>query len=105
MIPLGGLKNIIRDRIISSGAKNNLGQIQNIINDTFSQLGPSINQDGGALGFNETVTNQITGLKDQYNKPETDQPAFIRNLRQRLMQDYQSAPLVNQIISMIMSGN
>ena len=101
---LGGLKNIIRDRIISSGAKNNLGQIQNIINDTFSQLGPSINQDGGALGFNETVTNQITGLKEKYQQ-STDKPAFIQNLRQRLMQDYKSTALVNRIISMIMSGN
>ena len=111
---LGTLQNIIRDKIINSGVQNDMGAIQGIITDTVSQLGPTISpinknlfteNTGGALGFNETITKQITGLKEQYNKPETDQPAFIKNLRQRLMQDYQSAPLVNQIINMIIAGN
>lgn len=111
---LGTLQNIIRDKIINSGVQNDMGAIQGIISDTVTQLGPTISpidknlfteNTGGTLGFNETITKQITGLKNQYNKPETDQPAFIQKLRQSLMRDYQSAPLVNQIISMIMSGN
>lgn len=111
---LGTLQNIIRDKIINSGVQNDMGAIQGIISDTVTQLGPTISpidknlfteNTGGALGFNEKITNQITGLKNQYNKPETDQSAFIRNLRQSLMRDYKSAPLVNQIISMIIAGN
>jgi len=100
---LSGLQNIIRDRIIQSGS-NDIGTITNIINNTFQQLGPTIAEDGGALGFNETVTNQITGLKQKYQE-STDKTTFIQNLRQRLMQDYKSTALVNRIISMIMSGN
>ena len=101
---LSGLKNIIRDRIISSGAQNNLGQIQNIINQSFSQLGPTINQGDGALGFNQKVTDQVTGLKEKYNQ-SADKPDFINRLRQKLMQDYQSTALVNRIIGIITSGN
>ena len=100
---LSGLQNIIRDRILESGS-NDISTITGIINDTFQQLGPTIAEDGGALGFNETVTNQITGLKQKYLE-STDKPAFIQNLRQRLMQKYKSTALVNRIISMIMSGN
>lgn len=100
---LSGLQNIIRDRVIQSGS-NDIGTITGIINNTFQQLGPTIAEDGGALGFNETVTNQITGLKQKYQE-STDRTTFIQNLRQRLMQDYKSTALVNRIISMIMSGN
>ena len=101
---LSGLKNIIRDRIISSGAQNNLGQIQNIINESFSQLGPTINQDNGSLGFNQKVTDQVIGLKEKYNQ-SSDKSDFINRLRQKLMQDYQSTALVNRIIGIITSGN
>ena len=60
---------------------------------------------GGELSFGGQVGDQIRALQNQYKKPETDQPTFIKNLRQRLMQEYKSAPLVNQIINMIIAGN
>lgn len=111
---LGTLRNIIRDKIINSGVQNDMGAIQNIITETVTQLGPSIStleepwsgdDPGGKLSFGGKIGEQIRALKNQYNKPETDQTDFIKKLRQRLMQDYQSAPLVNQLINMIMAGN
>jgi len=110
---LGTLQNIIRDKIINSGVQNDMGAIQKIITDTVNQLGPSISplekpffgdETGGKLGFGGNIGEQIQALKNTYKKPETDQPTFIKNLRQRLMQEYKSAPLVNQIINMIMAG-
>lgn len=110
---LGTLQNIIRDKIINSGVQNDMGAIQGIITDTVSQLGPSVSPlkkiyesgTGGELSFGGQVGDQIRALQNQYKKPETDQPTFIKNLRQRLMQEYKSAPLVNQIINMIIAGN
>lgn len=110
---LGTLQNIIRDKIINSGVQNDMGAIQDIITDTVSQLGPSVSPlkkfyefgTGGELSFGGQVGDQIRALQNQYKKPETDQPTFIKNLRQRLMQEYKSAPLVNQIINMIIAGN
>jgi hypothetical protein len=111
---LGTLQNIIRDKIINSGVQNDMGAIQGIITDTVSQLGPSVSKidknlftenTGGELSFGGQVGDQIRALQNQYKKPETDQPTFIKNLRQRLMQEYKSAPLVNQIINMIIAGN
>ena len=100
---LSGLQNIIMDRIIGTGS-NDVATITNVINDTLQQLGPSIDESGGGLGFNETVTNQITGLKQKYQE-SMDKPTFIQNLRQDLMNKYKSTALVNRIISMITSGN
>jgi|11_taG_2_1085331.scaffolds.fasta_scaffold05852_2 hypothetical protein len=110
---LGTLRNIIRDKIINSGVQNDMGAIQTIITETVNQLSPSISpldnpffgdETGGKLGFGGEVGKQIQALKNQYQKPETDQPTFIKNLRQRLMQEYKSAPLVNQIINSIIAG-
>ena len=110
---LGTLRNIIRDKIINSGVQNDMGAIQSIITETVNQLSPSISpldnplfgdETGGKLGFGGVVGKQIQALKNQYQKPETDQPTFIKNLRQRLMQEYKSAPLVNQIINSIIAG-
>ena len=100
---LSGLQNIIMDRIIGTGS-NDVATITGVINDTLQQLGPSIDESGGGLGFNETVTNQITGLKQKYQE-SMDKPIFIQNLRQDLMNKYKSTALVNRIISMITSGN
>ena len=100
---LSGLQNIIMDRIIGTGS-NDVATITNVINDTLQQLGPSIDESGGGLGFNEAVTNQITGLKVKYGE-SMDKPMFIQNLRQDLMNKYKSTALVNRIISMITSGN
>lgn len=110
---LGSLQNIIRDKIINSGVQNDMGAIQKIITDTVSQLGPSVSplnnpmfgdETGGKLGFGGSVGEQVQKLKNKYSE-EPDKEIFIKNLRQRLMQEYQSAPLVNQIINMIIAGN
>ena len=112
---LGNLKQIITERIISSGVKDDLASIQQIISSTISQLAPIIGSDdtntfsadGTGLTFqNPEITNKIAGFKDVYQqKHSSEQEAYIKSLRYDLAIKFGSVTLANRMIALIMQGN
>ena len=113
---LGNLKQIITERIISSGAKDDLGQIQRIISSTISELSPVIGSDasnyisadGQGLTFGGTqISQDIAGFKNKYQelKLPDEKTTYLKNLRYDMAIKFGSVTLADRMIALIMQGN
>ena len=105
---LGNLKQIITERIISSGAKDDLGQIQRIITSTISDASNYISADGQGLTFGGTqISQDIAGFKEKYQTLELpDAKAnYLKNLRNDMAIKLGSVTLADRMIALIMQGN
>lgn len=113
---LGNLKQIITERIISSGVKEDLGGIQRIITSTIAELAPIIGSDesnyisadGKGLTFGSPqIVKDIAGFKEQYSKLKKpdERMNFLKNLRQDLSIKSGSITFADRMIALIQQGN
>jgi hypothetical protein len=106
---LGNLKQIITERIISKGLKDDLGGIQRIITSTISDLSPIIGSaDEKGLTFGNTqIAQDIAGFKDEYNKLKKpdERMNFLKNLRQDISIKFGSITFADRMIALIQQGN